>query len=74
MSGRRAFLAQHGPSSIQLIANLVPTSVNLGKTGAQLWSHLEPTGAGDNSEVEGIALFLSCWIRGENCDKVPSIA
>ncbi len=33
-------------------------------------SHFEPTAAGSNSEVPAIALFLSCRLRGEHCDKV----
>merc|ERR1712178_671691 len=33
-------------------------------------SHFEPTGAGNNCEVPGVAYFLSCWLRNENCDKV----
>ena len=37
---------------------------------AQGASHFEPTGLGDNSEVPAAALFLSCHVKGEHCDKV----
>jgi len=32
--------------------------------------HFEPTNLGNNCEVEAVALFLSCHLRNENCDKV----
>merc|ERR1711907_833931 len=33
-------------------------------------NHFEPTSFGKNSEVPAVALFLSCHLRNENCDKV----
>lgn len=33
-------------------------------------NHFEPTNIGDNCEMEAVALFLSCQLRGDNCDKV----
>lgn len=32
--------------------------------------HFEPTNIGNNCEDEAVALFLSCHLRNENCDKV----
>merc|ERR1712054_588206 len=34
-------------------------------------SHFEPTNVGGkNSEMPAVAFFLSCYLRGENCDRV----
>merc|ERR1719235_3059417 len=32
--------------------------------------HFEPSNLGDNSERYAIAYFLSCWVKGQDCDKV----
>jgi len=32
--------------------------------------HMEPTFAWTNSEVPAVAFFLTCHLRGENCDRV----
>merc|ERR1712048_584585 len=44
-----------------------PSKIMFNVRGA---SHFEPTSFGTNSEVPAVALFLSCWLRDENCDKV----
>lgn len=32
--------------------------------------HFEPSNLGSNAEKDAIAYFLSCWVKGQDCDKV----